>query len=110
MAGGPGGSNGQLRVCRCQGRHGGGKCPAPTMTVADRLEAWVIDHVKALLAGSEVRAERTADTPELATLAEAVTAAEAELNAFMLDLGNRERHGARATTTSMRACALWRTL
>ncbi len=39
MAGGPGVSNGRLRVYRCHGRHGGGKCPAPTMIVADRLEA-----------------------------------------------------------------------
>ena len=63
MAGGPGGTRGQLRVYRCQGRHGGGKCPAPSMVVAERLEAWVIDQVEGLLAGSEVRAERAADTP-----------------------------------------------
>ena len=95
MAGGPGGTSGQLRVYRCQGRHGGGKCPAPSMVAAGRLEAWVIDQVEALLAGSEVRAERAADTPELA---DAVHAAEAELDAFMLDLANRERYGSRYDT------------
>ncbi len=95
MSGGPGGAKGHLRVYRCQGRHGGGKCPAPTMIVADALEAWVLDQVKELLAGSEVRAERAADTSELERLAAAVQAAEAELDAFMLDLANRERYGAR---------------
>ncbi len=95
MVGGPGGSSGQLRVYRCQGRHGGGKCPAPSMVVASRLEPWVIEQVKELLAGAEVRADRAADTSELATLADAVQAAEAELDAFMLDLANRERYGAR---------------
>jgi hypothetical protein len=47
---------------------------------------------KSLLAGSEVRAERAADSAELAKLAEAVSAAEAELDAFMLDLANRAEH------------------
>jgi hypothetical protein len=70
-------------------------CPAPSMVVAERLEGWVVEQVKALLAGSEVRAERAADTAELAQLAEAVSSAEAELDAFMLDLANRERYGAR---------------
>ncbi len=98
MTGGPGGSSGHLRVYRCQGRHGGGKCPAPSMVVAERLEGWVVEQVKALLAGSEVRAERAADTAELAQLAEAVSSAEAELDAFMLDLANRERYGARYET------------
>lgn len=98
MAGGPGGSNGQLRVYRCQGRHGGGKCPGPSMVVADRLEEWVVGQVRELLAGGEVRAERAADTAELAQLGEAVDAAEAELDAFMLDLANRDRYGARYQT------------
>lgn len=98
MAGGPGGAHGQLRVYRCQGRHGGGRCPSPSMIVADRLEPFVIEGVRELLAGTEVRAEPVASTDELAHLAEAVASAESELDAFMLDLGNRERYGARFET------------
>jgi site-specific DNA recombinase len=95
MTGGPGGSSGHLRVYRCQGRHGGGRCPAPSMVAAERLERWVIEQVKALLAGSEVRAQQATDNAALARLAEAVSSAEAELDAFMLDLANRDRYGAR---------------
>jgi hypothetical protein len=53
--------------------------------------------VRKLLSGTEVRAEPVASN-ELARLADAVARAEAELDAFMLDLGNRERYGARFET------------
>jgi site-specific DNA recombinase len=107
MTGGPGRSCGHLRVYRCQGRHGGGKCPAPSMVVAERLEGWVVEQVKALLAGSEVRAERAAVNAEFARLAEAVSSAEAELDAFMLDLANREtlRRAVRRLPRRPAACA-----
>ncbi len=98
MAGSRGGTNGQLRVYRCQGRHGGGKCPAPSMIVAEPLEALVLEQVRELLTGDTVRGDRVAGTPELGALAEALQAAEAELDAFMLDLANRSRYGDRYET------------
>src|SRR5439155_156017 len=75
-----------------------GRCHSPSMLVADRLEGWVIERVRELLSGTEVRAEPVASNDELARLAQAVASAEAELDAFMLDLGNRERYGARFET------------
>ena len=95
MSGGAGGAKGQLRVYRCQGRHGAGKCPEPTMIVAEALETWVLDHVQDLLGKTAVLAEPTDASGQLEHLAADVRRAEEELDAFMLDLSGRDRYGDR---------------
>jgi DNA invertase Pin-like site-specific DNA recombinase len=93
MTGIPGGSRGHIRVYRCTGRHGAGRCPAPSMIVADPLESWVTGQVQELLAGRVVHADPADRTLE--ELADRVARAEDELDAFMLDLDARARYGDR---------------
>ena len=58
----------------------------------------MIERVRELLARTDVRAEPVASSDEFARLAKQVARAESELDAFMLDLRNRERYGARFET------------
>lgn len=87
-----GGAN--IRVYRCIGEHGAGKCPARAVVKSDRLEAWVLDQVQTQWqARFEVVVEDPAGDDEAGEAAERLEVAQAELAAFASDLTARRLLG-----------------
>lgn len=91
---GPSRGGANIRVYRCNGDHGGGKCPEPSVIKCDRIEEFVLGEVKAQwearFAVSIREAGSSADADEIAArLAEA----RGELEAFANDLQARRLLG-----------------
>lgn len=83
------------RVYRCSGDHGGGKCPAPAVILADRVEQFALrevqDQWEARFAVTLRQGGTSAEADEIAAR---VAQARAELDAFANDLSARRLLGA----------------
>ena len=90
MYSGPGGSSGRTRVYRCsaaaQGQRARGRCPAPSVVVSERLEAYVLEQLRLHYARArDVEFIAIDDAShELKGLEQALALAREELEAFFL--------------------------
>lgn len=86
MVGGPGGKKGSLRVYRCTGNHGGGKCQASAVVKAELVEEWTVAQVQqqwqTRLTLAAHKASAGSDSEEAAN---ALEAAREELEIFAAD-------------------------
>ncbi|HET6571635.1 MAG TPA: recombinase family protein [Solirubrobacterales bacterium] len=92
MSASRGGAN--IRVYRCGGNHGSGKCPACAVVKADRLEEWVLQQVQTQWqARFEVTIQDPADSGAAESAVKDLEESQAELRAFAADLTARRLLG-----------------
>ena len=100
MVGGHGGQDSKLRVYKCGARAANratntGRCAAGVVISADRLERYLRDKARPMLAGYRFEIDYAEDTEQLADLETALADAEHELDQFANDLTARRLLGDR---------------
>lgn len=85
---------GNVRVYRCTGEHGGGRCPAPAVIQAERVEKFVLREVQEQWDGRfAVTVQSCGASADADEIAGRVAEARAELEAFANDLAARRLLG-----------------
>ena len=83
-----------IRVYRCIGEHGAGKCPAPAVITADKIEEWVVDQIKAQWQTRfELVPQSAHEQKDLDAAIAALEEAREELAAFAADTKARKMLG-----------------